>query len=160
MKNQGSFCFFGSHTFKLPRGVYSYTIEKGLEYLTVSGQFEIKRDATDGVTVKVPRFTNMSDKGWWSGDLEVYRPQRDVAVLMDANDLNFANLLAIDNEGIRLKDGFPKKVITKVRDSISYSQTGVIDSRYGGGLIVMGLDKEIALPAVKTLFPIAPDLKG
>ena len=158
--HQGSFCFFGSHTFKLPRGVYSYKIEKGLEYQTVSGQFEIKREATDGVTVKVPRFTNMSQRGWWSGDLEIYRPDRDVPVLMDANDLNFAHLTAFDNEGVRFKDGFPAETRTRVNDSMLYSKSGITDSRYGGGLVLVGLGREIPLPKPKTLFPVTPDLNG
>lgn len=149
----GSFCFFGQHTFKLPRGIYFYTIEKGLEYRTVSGQFEVKRGANDGVTVSIPRFTDMAAKGWWSGDLEVYRPQKDVPVLMDANDVHFANLIAQNNEGDRLKKGFPDQQLKKVTDRITFHQTGIVDSRYGGGIIILGSARPLSLPKPGSVVP-------
>lgn len=150
----GNFCFFGQHTFKLPRGVYSYTIEKGLEYRTVSGQFEIKRDANDGVTVSVPRFTSMAQRGWWSGDLSIQRPQSDLPVLMDANDLSFGNLIAASNSGVLLKDGFPKNPIHQVNERIAFSQSGVLDSRNGGNLIWVAPSQQSELPKEGSILPL------
>ncbi|MEC9091755.1 MAG: CehA/McbA family metallohydrolase [Planctomycetota bacterium] len=149
----GHFCFFGKHVFKLPRGVYTYKIEHGPEYQTVAGQFEIKRGANDGITVEIPRFINLSEDGWWSGDLEIHRPEPDIPVVMDANGLNFSNLIAVDNEAIKFKNGFPKTVAKKINEKIAYYQTGMIDSRHGGGLVVVGMNRQIELPDSKSLLP-------
>lgn len=149
----GQFCFFGSHNFKLPRGVYSYTIEKGLEYRTVSGQFEIKRGANDGVTVSVPRFANLGQRGWWSGDLMVQRRADDLPILVDANDLAFANLIAESNAGLAIKPDFPKQAIKKVNDRISIHQTGILDARAGGGLIWIRSPR-LKLPEPGSILPL------
>lgn len=151
----GSFCFFGKHTFKLPRGVYSYTIEKGLEYRTMTGHFEIKRGATDGVTVELPRFTNMSEKGWWSGDLAVHRPVDDLPVLMDANDLNFAHSICATNQGLNSRQEFPQQLARKVNQRMAYLQTGLLDSRFGGGFIILGSNKLMTLPEPMSILPFS-----
>lgn len=151
---EGYFCFFGKHVFKLPKGPYSYVIEKGPEYRTLSGRFEITKDATDGVTVEIPRFTNMSEKGWWSGDLNIKRPIRDIPVVMDANDLNFANQISFDNRGEYLDGGIPKVALKKVNERIVFQQVGGIDSRGGGALVFMGQTKPFLLPGEKSIIPL------
>lgn len=159
-EHAGHFCFFGQHNFKLPRGVYSYTIEKGLEYKTVSGQFEIKRGSNDGVTVAVPRFTNLNDRGWWSGDLAVARPLDDLPILMDANGLSFANGIAETNAGLSDSDEFPDTALRSVNDRLAYCQTGVYDSRAGGGVIWLDIEERLKLPPTESWalhqFPAEP----
>lgn len=150
----GYFCFFGTHIFKLPRGVYSYVIEKGPEYRAVSGQFEIKRGSGDGISVAIPRYVNLNEKGWWAGDLEIHRDLKDIPVLMDANDLQFANVIAQINEEIQFKDGFPKETFHRVSDSIQFCQTGVLDQRLGGGLIAVGSAKKLDTPPIGSPLPL------
>jgi hypothetical protein len=40
------------------------------------------------------RFVDLTTEGWWSGDLDVQRPEADLPLLMLADDLHVANLVA------------------------------------------------------------------
>ena len=151
---EGYFCFFGKHVFKVPKGPYTYIIEKGPEYRTLSGKFEITKDATDGVTIEIPRFTNMSEKGWWSGDLYIKRRELDISVLMDANDLNFANQISFDNQGESFDEGKPKVALRKVNERIAFHQIGGIDSRSGGSLVFVGQNNPFSLPPKQSIIPL------
>jgi len=151
---EGYFCFFGKHVFKVPKGPYTYIIEKGPEYRTLSGKFEITKDATDGVTIEIPRFTNMSEKGWWSGDLNIKRRELDISVLMDANDLNFANQISFDNKGESFDDGKPDVTLKKVNERIIFHQVGGMDSRTGGALVFVGQPNPFSLPPKQSIAPL------
>ena len=72
-------------------------VERGPEYLIVSGHFEIHDFAQDSKTVTLRRFVDMSKEGWWSGDLEVHRPRKEIELLMLADDLHVAELVTWSN---------------------------------------------------------------
>ncbi len=82
------FVIDGSLTLKLPKGIFNFVVERGPEYLNVTGHFEILDNAQDKKTIKLRRFVDMSKEGWWSGDLEVERPQKELDLLMRADDLH------------------------------------------------------------------------
>ncbi|MDO5113519.1 MAG: hypothetical protein Q4E67_04005, partial [Planctomycetia bacterium] len=89
----------GSATMRLPVGTYPMKIERGLEYLPVQGHFVLNRSAKDTKTESLRRFTNLAKKGWWSGDLLVLRPQREIEALMLGDDVHFVPLLGESNPG-------------------------------------------------------------
>ena len=78
----------------LPEGNYTFEIECGPEYHTRTGHFTIERTGTDTKTLKMKRFGDMSAEGWWAGDLYVDRPLRDMDLLMQAEDLHLAQVVA------------------------------------------------------------------
>ena len=78
----------GSITLKLPKGNYKFEVERGLEYLTQTGHFTINNFANDNKTIELKRFANMAEEGWWSGDLHVRRPVKDLDAIMRAEDLH------------------------------------------------------------------------
>ena len=81
-------------TFRLQPGGYEFQIERGPEYRVVIGHFEIRGDAEDTKVVTLHRFVDMATQGWWSGDLHVHRPPRDVPLLLRANDLHIAPVIS------------------------------------------------------------------
>ena len=83
----------GNVTLRLPNGLYFFEIERGLEYTTMSGNFKIETFADDSKTIELRRATDMSEHGWWSGDLDVRRPIKDIELVMSADDLHLAMLL-------------------------------------------------------------------
>lgn len=87
------FVFDGTITLKLPVGDYSFEMERGPEYLTRGGKFRIENFADDVKEVDLQRFVDMSQLGWWSADLEVRRPVRDMRLLMEAEDLHVAQVV-------------------------------------------------------------------
>jgi len=87
------FVIDGSLKLKLPVGNYNFVVERGLEYLVVTGHFEIHDFAEDSKTVTLRRFVDLAKEGWYSGDLEVERPAKEIELLMQADDLHVAELV-------------------------------------------------------------------
>lgn len=83
------FVFPGEVKLELPRGTYTFDIERGLEYARVSGHFQIVDFADDEKTIELKRACDLAAEGWWAGDLDVARPQRDLELLIEAEDLHF-----------------------------------------------------------------------
>lgn len=75
-----------------PLGTYPMEIVRGLEYLPRTGHFVLNRYANDAKTETLKRFTDLSKKGWWSGDLMVLRNLEDAELLMLADDVHFVPL--------------------------------------------------------------------
>lgn len=82
--------FDGRILLDLPNGDYEFDIERGPEYKIVSGNFTISTGANDSKTVELRRFVNLKKEGWYSGDLHIGRPMKDMPLLMLADDLHFA----------------------------------------------------------------------
>jgi hypothetical protein len=91
------FALPGKLVLKLPTGHYTFVVERGLEYLDQSGSFTIETFADDSKQIELRRFADMAADGWWSGDLDVERPQREIELLMEADDLHVAELIAWRN---------------------------------------------------------------
>jgi len=87
------FVFDGSIALKLPEGEYAFEIERGPEYLVRSGHFTMQNFSDDRKVVELNRFVDMAKDGWWSGDLDVERPAKDLPLLMSAEDLHVVELV-------------------------------------------------------------------
>lgn len=80
----------GAVKLKLPRGTYQFEIERGPEYVVRGGHFVMENLSKDNQVIDLPRVCNLADEGWWSGDLHVRRPTREIELLMQAEDLHVA----------------------------------------------------------------------
>ncbi len=82
-------CLTG-HAFsvKLPAGKYTLTAERGHEYLTESIEIDVSDDAEVEVELRLKRWINMNERGWFSGDTHIHREPGEMEVLMKAEDLN------------------------------------------------------------------------
>lgn len=80
----------GQIALELPEGNYTFLLERGLEYLDLQGGFTIQRSSLDERTLELERFVHMAQEGWWSGDLSVHRPLKELPLLLRADDLHFA----------------------------------------------------------------------
>ncbi|MBX7073212.1 MAG: CehA/McbA family metallohydrolase [Pirellulales bacterium] len=84
------FVFPGEIKLQLPKGAYTFEIERGPEYVNCTGHFVIENHADDEKTVTLKRAVDMAAEGWCSADLHVHRPLRDIELLMAADDLHVA----------------------------------------------------------------------
>ncbi len=75
-------------TFKLKPGHYHFTIDHGPHYQQRVGRLEVNRDGFDQKTVTLPRFVNVQEEGYFSGDLLITRDQEDTELLMNVEDLD------------------------------------------------------------------------
>jgi len=80
-----------AHPFEaeLPPGKYTLTVERGKEYLPAEQTVEIG-DKPATVEIKLHRWINMAERGWFSGDTHVHRPVDELPTAMLADDLNVA----------------------------------------------------------------------
>ena len=77
--------------FQLNPGRYRLRAERGKEYVPAETVIEVAAADTrvnTGLTLK--RFTDMSKRGWFSGDTHIHRPMAEVPNLVLAEDLNVA----------------------------------------------------------------------
>jgi hypothetical protein len=88
----------GSITLRLPPGQYVFELDRGPEYVTREGHFTINNFADDTKQVELKRCVDMAEEGWYSGDLFVRRPARDIELLMAAEDLHLAELVTWWND--------------------------------------------------------------
>ncbi len=84
------FTIDGSVDLPLRVGGYQFEVECGPEYKVRTGHFKIEDFADDAKTFEMHRFVDLSQEGWWSGDLDVRRRPSDMDALMRGEDLHLA----------------------------------------------------------------------
>ena len=72
----------------LPAGPAVVTIERGKEYIPLSGKALIQEGQETRKTFRLKRWTNMAERGWYSGDTHVHRKPSNLPNIMLAEDLN------------------------------------------------------------------------
>jgi hypothetical protein len=70
-------------------GRYLLTIERGKEYAPESQAIELT-DADQNIEIRLRRWINMAELGWYSGETHVHRPLDQLPTAMLADDLNVA----------------------------------------------------------------------
>ena len=80
-----------AHAFvaELPPGKYTLTVERGKEYLPAEQTVEIS-DKPVNIEIKLHRWIDMAERGWYSGDTHVHRTLDELPTAMLADDLNVA----------------------------------------------------------------------
>lgn len=74
----------------LPPGKYTLTVERGKEYFTETRSVEVTAESPANVRIELCRWTNMAERGWYSGETHIHRPLAELPNLMLAEDLNVA----------------------------------------------------------------------
>jgi hypothetical protein len=89
----------GKSVISLPPGDYQLRLRKGPEYRLQERQIRIQPGENTNLTVKMSRWINMPEQGWYSADdhLHIARPVKDlnpfISKWMQAEDIHVANLL-------------------------------------------------------------------
>ena len=80
-----------AHPFQadLPAGEYQITVERGKEYLPFSTRVQLKNEPVS-LTIRLRRWIDMNQHGWYSGETHVHRDLRELPNAMLAEDLNVA----------------------------------------------------------------------
>jgi hypothetical protein len=148
------FVFSGSITIKLPEGEYAFEIERGPEYLVRLGHFSMQNFSDDTKVVDLKRFVDMAADGWWSGDLHVERPAKDLELLMQAEDLHVVQLVTWPNrKNLLPKLRAPKSQLVEFDGNRYYHLGAGLDARAGGSLLFFNLDEPLDLGNQKAEFP-------
>jgi len=144
----------GKINLELPTGNYSFEMERGLEYLVVRGHFTINNFADDSKEVEMQRFIDMAGDGWWSGDLDVRRPVRDVELLMQAEDLHVVPLQTWWNGHSEWTARPPaEKLLVRFDGNRYYHLMAGQQTGPGGSLLYFSLPAPLKLGSETSEFP-------
>lgn len=140
------FVFDGTTTLELRPGRYTFEIERGLEYKTRYGDFEIESGDDDTHAVEMERFVDMKSEGWWSGDLHVHRSPNDIELLMRAEDLYVAPVITWWNDQNAWADmPLPAEPLVRFDKERFYHLLAGEDEREGGALLYFNLASPLPL---------------
>lgn len=148
------FVIDGKITLNLPKGEYSFVLERGPEYSRTSGHFSMDATAEDSHELKLRRVTDMAKEGWWSGELHVHRPLKDIELLMRAEDLHVAPVITWWNDKSDwAKKAPPENTLVNFEGNRYYDVMAGEDEREGGALLYFGLKKPLMLQGASREFP-------
>jgi hypothetical protein len=149
------FDFHGKVLLKLPVGNYSFVMERGLEYLDMNGRFRIEHFADDAKQLELRRFCNMAKEGWWSGDLDIQRPEKDLPLLLEAEDLHVAPLATFSNaKSGWSKRALPAKLLIETEGNRWHHLLGCEDATPGGLLAYLNLHSPFDLKPLSAESPL------
>lgn len=136
----------GSVTLDLPAGEHTYEVERGPEWSRAEGKVSATEGGTQKIVVTLRRLATLSSEGWWSGDLHIHRPLRDVELLAAAEDLHVAPVITWWNKtNLWASAPAPEPLVTKTADGrMIFSMAGE-DEREGGALLYFHLPKPLAI---------------
>ena len=144
----------GKIALTLPLGSYLFELERGPEYLNRGGHFTIQRFSDDAKEFDLKRFVDMSKHGWWSGDLDVRRPVRDVELLMQAEDLHVLPLCTWSgNKSEWTRDPPPENPLVRFDGDRYYHLMTGSHTWPGGRMLYFNQPKPLALSAAAAEYP-------
>jgi hypothetical protein len=83
-----------SGTVSLPAGPYRIRAEKGPEFRPAERTIELVAGEPARLDLDLPRFYNMNERGWYSGDLHLHRAAEDMPLLLRAEELNIGPVIS------------------------------------------------------------------
>lgn len=102
-KNRRALYVDGTYNVELPVGKYEVVVARGPEYRLSTNTFIIEAGRETPISIALSRWTNMKEKGWYSGDVHIHHGQGDekdsknIHLQTQAEDLNVSNILQMDN---------------------------------------------------------------
>ena len=139
----------GTSTLSVKPGRYRIRVLKGFEYSVAKQEVTIRSSETTETTVRLKRWINMSDKGWYSADAHIHIGRQfkelDGALCqwMQAEDVQVSNMLQAGN--YRFSRGVPQH--TFGRDGVFRDEGYIIASgqeyprsHFLGHWIILGSD--------------------
>jgi hypothetical protein len=148
------FVFDGKILLKLRPDAYTFEIERGPEYRVRTGHFMIERGAEDSHTLEVERFVDMKKEGWWSGELHVHRPLKDIELLMRAEDLHVAPVITWWNKkNTWAERDLPESLLTQFDTNRFYHRMAGEDEREGGALMYFNLGQPLPIQEADREYP-------
>jgi len=144
----------GSVRLDLPAGAYSFEVERGPEYRSRTGSFNANEGSNAVTVVELERIADLSAEGWWSGDLHVHRPVKDIELLMQAEDLHVAPVITWWNDRNEWANRTPPGNLLVRFDRNRFDRVmGGEDEREGGALLYFGLNQPLNFTGAQREFP-------
>ena len=144
----------GTASLELAPGTYRFEIERGPEYALRSGTFAVAPDAPRKLAVEMERVADLAAEGWWSGELHVHRPARDIELLMRAEDLHVAPVMTWwNNQNQWTNQPIPEQRLVRFDGNRFHHLMAGEDEREGGALLYFNLPRPLAIAGSSREFP-------
>jgi len=148
----------GTASLDLKPGAYSWEIEHGPEYSLAKGSFTLPADGQPAsplaIKVILERRFDLAAEGWFSGDLHVHRPIKDMDLLMRCEELNVAPVITWwNNKNLWLDKTIPADTIVQLNDTQVYDVMAGEDEREGGALLYFHLKSPLAITKSTREYP-------
>ena len=138
----------------VPAGRLSLLVEKGKQYRSVTREVAIQAGEDLELDIKIDRWINMAERGWYSGDLHIHRPLEDMPQLLLAEDLNVAPVITAWNQRNEWTGKeIPADKVVNVDETHACGILAQEDERGGGAVMVMNLDAPIDLGEASRWYP-------
>ena len=148
------FCIGGRVMLELYPGDYEFEINRGPEFRRAYGGFKIERGATDTKLVTLKRIRDLTEEGWYSSDLAVFAEPEHAPLILNAADLQLANLVTWTNDRNHWeKEILPAEPVLKLESGRTADLVSGADWRGDGGLLIanwptsLSLDDDEAFPS-------------
>ena len=144
----------GKVRLRVPPGDYRFEIERGPEYRVHYGSFRMLPGARESKVIPLKRILDMSEKGWYAGDLHIHRPIKDVPLLMGAEDLYVAPVITWWNQkNIWSNRELPNPLLQLVDKKRYMHVLSGEDERDGGALLYHNMPEVIDITAGTKHYP-------
>lgn len=146
----------GKASLQLVPGRYQYQIERGPEYKPVSGSVELGASQDESLSIQLNRTADLARDGWFSGDLHVHRPLKELDLLMQAEDLHIAPVITWWNRtNAWAGQEIPSTLLHRVEGQRFYHIMAGEDERDGGALLFFGLRRPLDIARATREYPSA-----
>lgn len=130
----------GSFRYRGRAGNYTYRARRSPEYAKASGGFTLDRTGAAEDLIEVPRFANMADESYYSGDLSCYVPRDEVQPWLAAAQLSTVVSTSKRPAEESTRDS-PVGQAWDRRESVAY-----VDRRTNGGIATFGWKPPAEVP--------------
>lgn len=138
----------------LPGGTCRASIERGPEFEAYEGPLILRPGTQCGFQFNLKRLANLAAEGWWSGDLHVHRPLKDIELLMRAEDLHVAPVITWwNNTDLWKGKEIPAATGVRFDSNRFYDVMAGEDEREGGALMYYGLPRPLAISGASREHP-------
>ncbi len=121
-------------TLEIAAGPYRVRAEKGAEFRAVEKTVTLVAGETTRLEVDIPRFYEMNQRGWFSGDLHIHRDPQEMPLLVRAEDLNIGPAITRHLGGARKETRpFPASALQPVDENHVVSGQNQEVERLGNG---------------------------
>jgi len=146
----------GRATLRLRPGRYRYEIARGPEHQRQGGTVELEPNRDVGLDVRIRRMVDLQRQGWYSGDLHVHRPLKDIPLLMRAEDLHVAPVITWWNQTNPWQaEPPPRDLLRQFDGNRFYHAMAGEDERGGGAVLFFNLDRPLDIAGARREYPSA-----
>ncbi|MCI0464958.1 MAG: CehA/McbA family metallohydrolase [Gemmataceae bacterium] len=144
----------GEAELTLAPGSYRFEIERGPEFDRRSGSVKVTAGGAAMLQVELKRIADLAAEGWYSGDLHVHRPPRDVPLLMQAEDLHIAPVITWWNDmNPWEKEKLPAELLSRFDGNRFYHVLAGEYERGGGALLFLNGRRVLPIKGSQREYP-------